>query len=198
MKNQRYKPQAKHWTQDSVRLRPDGVLIRQGASPKPTSGGDNMALCPGSFDPPTDGHINIIERGLRVFDHIVVAVAINRSKKTLFSPEERVEMLKELLKKHKNVTIDSFEGLLVNYCQKKKIGTILRGIRTVSDYEYELQMSLANRILNPKLETIFMMTEGRYSHISSSIIKEVISFGGSGKSMIHPHVEKKIREKIKI
>ena len=156
-----------------------------------------IALCPGSFDPPTDGHINIIDRGLRIFDKIVVAVAINRSKKAVFDPEERVAMLKELLKDKKEIEIDSFEGLLVDYCQKKKISTILRGIRTVSDYEYELQMSLANRILSPYIETIFMMTEGRYSHISSSIIKEVISFGGSGNGMIHPLVEKKLRAKLR-
>lgn len=155
------------------------------------------ALCPGSFDPPTDGHLNIVKRGLKIFDHITVAVAINRSKKTLFTPEERVEMLKELFKETKNVEIDSFEGLLVDYCHKKKIHTILRGIRTVSDYEYELQMSLANRILHPDIETIFMMTEGRYSHISSSIIKEIISFGGTGKGMIHPLVEKKLKEKLR-
>ncbi|MBI2338843.1 MAG: pantetheine-phosphate adenylyltransferase [Deltaproteobacteria bacterium] len=156
-----------------------------------------IALCPGSFDPPTDGHINIIDRGLKIFDRIIVAVAINRSKKTLFEPEERVTMLQELLKDKKNIEIDSFEGLLIDYCRKKKISTILRGIRTVSDYEYELQMSLANRILNPDIETIFMMTEGRYSHISSSIIKEVISFGGSGNGMIHPLVEKKLRAKLR-
>lgn len=155
------------------------------------------AICPGSFDPPTDGHVNIIERGLRIFDHITVAVAINRSKKTLFEPEERVAMLKELLKDKKNVEIDSFEGLLIDYCERKKVQTILRGIRTVSDYEYELQMSLANRIMKPQIETLFMMTEGRFSHISSSIIKEVISFGGSGEGMIHALVEKKLREKLR-
>lgn len=158
---------------------------------------ENIALCPGSFDPPTDGHINIITRGLALFDRIIVAVAASNSKKVIFSPKERVDMLKELLKDKKNVEIDSFEGLLVNYCHKRKIHTILRGIRTVSDYEYELQMSLANRILHPEIETIFMMTEGRYSHISSSIIKEIISFGGSGKGMIHPFVEKKLKEKLK-
>ncbi|MDO8520231.1 MAG: pantetheine-phosphate adenylyltransferase [Deltaproteobacteria bacterium] len=154
-------------------------------------------LCPGSFDPPTNGHINIVERGLKMCDRVVVAVAINRSKKTIFEPEERVEMLKDLLKDKKNVEIDSFEGLLVDYCRKKGIHTILRGIRTVSDYEYELQMSLANRILNPDIETVFMMTEGRFAHISSSIIKEVISFGGSGAGMIHPVVEKKLKEKFR-
>jgi len=157
-----------------------------------------IAICPGSFDPPTDGHINIIERGLEVFDHIIVAVAINRSKKGLFDPSERVEMLTELLKAHKKrITVDSFTGLLVNYCAQKKVKTILRGIRTVSDYEYELQMSLANRILHPDIDTLFMMTEGRYSHISSSIIKEILAFGGSGKGMIHSFVEKKLKEKLK-
>ena len=155
------------------------------------------AICPGSFDPPTDGHVNIVERGLKVFDQIVVAVAINTSKNSGVTPQERVALLKELLKEHKNVEIDSFSGLLADYCHQKKIYTILRGIRTVSDYEYELQMSLANRILHPEIETLFMMTEGKFSHISSSIIKEIISFGGSGTAMIHPLVEKKLREKLR-
>lgn len=153
------------------------------------------AICPGSFDPPTDGHVNIIERGLKIFDHITVAVAINKAKKALFDPAERVDMLTRLLGRRKNISIDSFEGLLANYCERKKVSTILRGIRTVADYEYELQMSLANRILHPELDTVFMMTEGRFSHISSSIIKEVIAFGGSGTGMIHPYVEQKLRDK---
>lgn len=155
------------------------------------------ALCPGSFDPPTDGHINIIERGLEVFDKIVVAVAHNTSKKTIFTPEERVELFQKILGKRKNIEVVTFSGLLVEYCRKRKINTVLRGLRTVADYEYELQMSLANRIMYPDIETLFMMTEGRFSHISSSIIKEVISFGGSGKNMIHPYVEKKLKEKLK-
>ncbi len=155
-----------------------------------------IALCPGSFDPPTDGHINIIERGLEVFDKIVVAVATNTSKKTIFTPEERVALFKKILGKRKNVEVVSFSGLLVEYCRGRKIHTVLRGLRTVADYEYELQMSLANRIMYPDIETVFMMTEGRFSHISSSIIKEVLSFGGSGKGMIHPYVEKKLKEKM--
>ncbi len=154
------------------------------------------ALCPGSFDPPTDGHINIIERGLKMFDKIVVGVAMNTSKKTVFTPEERVELLQKLLSKKKNVEVVTFDGLLVEYCRRRKISTVLRGLRTVADYEYELQMSLANRIMYPDVETIFMMTEGRYSHISSSIIKEVMTFGGSGKGMINPYVEKKLKEKL--
>ena len=156
-----------------------------------------IALCPGSFDPPTDGHINIIERGLKLFDKIVVGVAMNTSKKTIFTPQERVDLLKRLLAKKKNVEVVTFDGLLVEYCRKRKISTVLRGLRTVADYEYELQMSLANRIMYPDVETIFMMTEGRYSHISSSIIKEVMTFGGTGKGMINPYVERKLKEKIR-
>ncbi|MBX7147597.1 pantetheine-phosphate adenylyltransferase [bacterium] len=154
------------------------------------------ALCPGSFDPPTFGHLNIIERGLEIFDKITVLVAINKKKKAFFEPGERVDMLKEIFRGKKRVVVDAYEGLLVDYCHKKKIHTILRGIRTVADYEYELQMSLANRMLHPDIETMFMMTEGRFAHVSSSIIKEVLAFGGSGKQMIHPHVEKRMKEKL--
>lgn len=164
------------------------------AKPKPSV---KRVICPGSFDPPTNGHINIMERALTIFDHVTVAVAYNKSKKAFFDPEERVDMLRELLKKHPNVEVDSFEGLLVNYCRDKGIHTILRGIRTVADYEYELQMSLANRMLVPDIETIFMMTEGRFSHISSSIIKEVIAFGGAGSGMVHPLVEKRLIKKLR-
>ncbi len=159
---------------------------------KPTT-----VICPGSFDPPTNGHLNIIDRALKSFDRVIVAVAINTSKKSVFTPAERVEMLRELFKKSKRVEVDSFEGLLVNYVKKKKCSVILRGLRTVQDYEYEFQMSLANKKLAPEIETIFMMTESEFSHISSSIIKEVIYFGGQGKDMIHPLVEKKLKEKMK-
>jgi pantetheine-phosphate adenylyltransferase len=155
----------------------------------------SVVICPGSFDPPTNGHLNIVERALKHFEKVIVAVAINTSKSSLFTPEERMEMLRQLFKNRRNVEIDSFEGLLVDYVRKKKCAIILRGLRTVQDYEYELQMSLANKKLAPELETIFMMTESAFSHISSSIIKEVIYFGGSGKGMIHPLVEKKLREK---
>lgn len=157
----------------------------------------SIAICPGSFDPPTYGHLNIIERTLKIFDQVIVAVAINKSKQAFFTPEERVSMLRKIIPNRKKVTIDAFDGLLVKYCQKRKIHTIVRGIRTVSDYEFELQMSLANRKLNPKMETLFMMTEGRYSHISSTIIKEVISYGGADGGMIHPYVARKLREKLK-
>jgi pantetheine-phosphate adenylyltransferase len=158
----------------------------------------SIAICPGSFDPPTYGHLNIVERALKLFDKVIVAVAINTSKASVFTPEERVEMLKTLFKNQRNVEVDSFEGLLVNYARSKKSHVILRGLRTVQDYEYELQMSLANKKMAPDIETIFMMTESAFSHISSSIIKEVIYFGGSGKGMIHPLIEKKLKEKFKL
>ncbi|MFA4874363.1 MAG: pantetheine-phosphate adenylyltransferase [bacterium] len=154
------------------------------------------AICAGSFDPPTDGHINIVGRGLKVFDSVVVAVAINTRKAPIFSPEERVDMLREIFRDSKNVEVDSFEGLLVDYARRKGVHTILRGLRTMGDYEYESQMALANKTLDPEIEILYMMTEGKYAHLSSSIIKEIITFGGSGCGMIHPVVEKRLRQKL--
>lgn len=156
-----------------------------------------IAICPGSFDPITNGHLNIIERGLKIFDKLIVAVAINVTKNPIFTVAERLEMLREIYKNSKHVEIDSFEGLLVEYAKKRGVKTILRGIRNMSDYEYESQLVLANKTLDPDLEFIYMMTEGQYAHISSSIIKEVITFGGSGFKMIHPIVEAKLKEKLR-
>jgi pantetheine-phosphate adenylyltransferase len=156
----------------------------------------HACICAGSFDPPTFGHINIIKRGLNVFDHVVVALARNSSKSALFSVDERVDIIQELFKNESRVTVETFEGLLVNYAKERQVFTLLRGIRTVADYEFELQMSLANRILEPSIETVFIMTEGKFSHISSSIIKEVISLGGSGKDMVHPFIEDKLKAKL--
>lgn len=158
---------------------------------------NKVAICPGSFDPPTDGHINIVERALKIFDRVIVAVAVNTSKQPIFTPAERIEMLRQIFRSYKNVEVDQFEGLLANYAKKRGVITILRGIRNMSDYEYEFQMALANKTLDPELEILFMMTEGKYSHLSSSIIKEVLTFGGDGKGMIHPVVEKKLQEKLK-
>lgn len=155
-----------------------------------------IAVCPGSFDPPTDGHLNIVRRALKIFDKVIVAVATNTSKAPIFTPEERFEMLTEIFKKYPNVEIDNFDGLLVDFCKKRNANTILRGIRNMSDYEYEFQMALANKTLYPELEFIFMMTEGEYAHLSSSIIKEIITFGGAGAGMVHPIVEKRLREKL--
>lgn len=158
---------------------------------------NEVAIYPGSFDPPTYGHMNIVERGLKIFKKVIVAVALNTSKKTLLIPEERVKLLKKLFKNKKNVEVDFFEGLLVNYAQSKKAKVVLRGLRTVADYEYELQMSFSNKNLYPEMETLFMMTESRYSHISSTIIKEIAFFGGSIKNLVHPDVEKAIQIKLK-
>lgn len=154
------------------------------------------AIFAGSFDPPTFGHLNILERSLKVFDRVIVAVAADISKAPLFSVDERKQILNEIIPSSPQVEIDNFNGLLVDYAKKKNVRILIRGIRTVADYEYELQMSLANRMMNSEVETVFMMTEGRYSHISSSIIKQVIALGGSGKDMIPELVEKRIREKL--
>jgi pantetheine-phosphate adenylyltransferase len=156
----------------------------------------NSVICAGSFDPPTDGHLNIVERALRIFDHVIIAIAINTTKQSVFTPEERVEILKEIYQDTPNVEFDSFDCLLVEYAKRKGITTIMRGIRNMSDYEYESQMALANKTLDRDVETLYMMTEGKYAHLSSSIIKEIITFGGSLAGMIHPVVERELRKKL--
>lgn len=156
-----------------------------------------IAVCAGSFDPPSVGHINIIERGLNLFDKVIVAVAVNSSKKATFTDAERVTMLKEIFKEAPNVEVDSFsDELLVNYARRKKANILLRGLRTVSDYEYEFQMALANKKLAPELETVFMMTEARYSHLSSSLIKEIVSLGGESEDMLPTGITKKLKSKL--
>lgn len=156
----------------------------------------NLAVYPGTFDPPTFGHVNIIERGLKVFDEIVIAVAGDTMKDALFTPEERVEMLKEIFKDKKNVRVESFVGLLVNYAMGIKARVILRGLRTVADFEYELQMALANKKLYPEIETVFMMTEEYLSYFSSSLIKEIGKLGGRLTGMVPDLVEKRLQEKL--
>jgi pantetheine-phosphate adenylyltransferase len=155
-----------------------------------------VAIYPGSFDPFTNGHINIIERSVRVFDKVIVAVAHNTTKKTTFTIEERVEIIHEIFRNRPEVKVDYFQGLLVEYARKMGTNILLRGMRTVSDFEYELQMALSNKTLYPEIETIFMVTEGAYSYISSSLIKEIITLGGSAKEMIPEIVEKKLKEKL--
>lgn len=155
-----------------------------------------LAIYPGSFDPFTKGHLNIIERGVKVFGQVVVAVAHNVSKKTIFTLEERVEILKEIFKGRGDVKVDYFEGLLVDYAKKMNTNIVLRGMRTVSDFEYELQMALANKTLSPELEIVFMVTDSEFSHISSSVIREVVSLGGSAIKMVPSEVDKKLREKL--
>lgn len=155
-----------------------------------------VAIYPGSFDPFTKGHLNIIERGVKVFDQIIVAVAHNTSKKTVFTVEERVEIINEVFKGRDDVRVDYFEGLLVEYIKKMGTNIVLRGMRTVSDFEFEMQMALANKTLSSELETVFMVTDSEFSHISSSVIKEVISLNGTAPHMVPDIVEKRLREKL--
>jgi len=155
------------------------------------------AIYPGTFDPITFGHINIIKRGLKIFDNIIIAVAIDTTKDILFSVEERLEMIREVMKDENGIKIETFKGLLVDYAKKREISIILRGLRTVQDFEYELQMSLANKKLYPTMETIFMMTEGKFSYFSSSLIKEIAKLGGNLDDMVPKEVQKKLLNKFK-
>jgi pantetheine-phosphate adenylyltransferase len=155
-----------------------------------------LAIYPGSFDPITNGHLDLIERGARLFERLLVAVLINESKQPLFSVEERIAMLKQVVRHLPNVEIDSFHGLLVDYAAAKGASVILRGIRAISDYEYELQMALMNSRLAPDLETVFLMSSEAYSFISSRVIKEVCSLGGKISGLVPPVVEARLKERI--
>ncbi|MGD2187626.1 MAG: pantetheine-phosphate adenylyltransferase [Desulfobacterales bacterium] len=157
-----------------------------------------VAIYPGSFDPVTNGHIDIVKRGLTIFDKIIVSILYNPSKEYLFTLEEREEMLKDSMKKLKNIEIDSFDGLLVDYAASRKAHAILRGLRAMSDFEYEFQMALMNRRLNRDVQTVFLMTGLRWIFTSSSIIKEAIQFGGNIEGMVPPLVQKKLKEKFGI
>ena len=156
----------------------------------------NRAIYPGSFDPITYGHISIVRRSLKIFDEVIIAVAVNTTKKTVFSEQQRVRMIREIFKNEAHVYVDSFQGLLVDYVRRKKAQTILRGIRTVTDFDYEFQMALANKSLDPNVEQVFMMTEGKYLYYSSSIIKEIVSLGGSVRDMVPEVVEKGLIKKL--
>lgn len=155
----------------------------------------NLAIYPGTFDPITKGHLDLIERGLRIFDHIIMAVAEGSYKKTLFTVEERLEMMRDALADKPNVTVDSFQGLLVNYVKSKNAGVVLRGLRAVTDFEYEFQMAMMNRRLEAEIETVFLMTGLRWVFLSSSILKEAAMHGGNIEDMVTPLVYKKLREK---
>jgi pantetheine-phosphate adenylyltransferase len=155
-----------------------------------------LAIYPGSFDPLTRGHVDLIERGSQIFDQLVVGVLTNLDKAPLFSIEERVEMLREVTAGMPNVSVDTFSGLLVDYAVRKKARVILRGIRAFSDYEYELQMALMNRELQPNIETVFLTPAEAYSHISSRLVKEIFQHGGSVKGLVPPVVEERLRQKV--
>lgn len=156
---------------------------------------ERIAIYPGSFDPPTNGHIDMIERGLQIFDKIIVGILINPSKKSLFTMDERKEMFEKSLKNYQNVEIDFFEGLLVDYVAKKNAHAVLRGLRAVSDFEYEFQLAMMNRKLNREIQTVFLMTGLRWVFISSSIVKEAASFGADVSSMVPEPVNRMLVEK---
>lgn len=156
----------------------------------------SVAIYPGSFDPVTNGHLDLIERGEKMFDVLIVAVLRNAEKQPLFTTEERVEMLREATKQWPSVEVDVFEGLLVDYARKRSAGVILRGIRAVSDYEYELQMALMNRKLEPRLETVFMLPGLSYSYLSSKLVREIAQLGGPLKGLVPDIVEQRLRVKV--
>ena len=153
------------------------------------------AFYPGSFDPITNGHLDIVKRASFMFDELVVAVIQNPSKKAFFSLEVRLEMVRASVKMCHNVSVEGFQGLLVDFATKKGLFTVLRGLRAVSDFEYELQMSLTNRAIEDKLETVFLMTDAKYSFISSSLIRQLSEYGGSFEQFVPRYVEKKLKEK---
>lgn len=156
-----------------------------------------IAIYPGTFDPITNGHVDLIQRGLRIFDQIIVAVAMNPKKTSLFTVEERVRMAEEAVKGLGDVKVESFDGLLMDYAREKGATAIIRGLRAVSDFEYELQMALMNRRLDSEVETVFMMPSEEYSYLTSSIVKEVASLNGSTKGLVPEIVEKEFRKKFK-
>ena len=156
----------------------------------------NKAIYPGSFDPVTLGHLDIIERTSKMFDRVIIGVLNNKSKSPLFSVEERVNMLKEVTANLPNVEVQSFEGLLIDFVRKNAARVIVRGLRAITDFEYELQMAQTNRVIAPEVDTIFLTTNLRYSYLSSSIVKEIAEFDGEISAFLHPAVAEKVREKL--
>ena len=154
------------------------------------------ALYPGTFDPPTNGHVDLIQRGSKLFDHLLVAVLINLDKNPLFNVQERVEMLKEITADIPNVSVSTFHGLMVDFARQEGCSAVMRGIRAISDYEYEFQMALMNRRLAPEVETVFLQPAGRYSFVSSRMLKEVSSLGGDVTGLLPPTVLKRVRARL--
>ena len=155
-----------------------------------------LAIYPGTFDPLTSGHVDIIRRGARLFDQIVVAILLNLDKAPLFSVEERVDIARQVFRDQPNVEVDTFEGLLVEYARRRGASAIVRGLRAVSDFEYELQMALMNRRLNSNVETVFMMPAEAYTYVSSRLVKEVFSLGGSIEGLVPEIVKTRLRRKV--
>lgn len=156
---------------------------------------EKIAIYPGTFDPVTNGHIHIVRRAIKIFDKVIIAVATDNYKANIFTNQERVDLLKDCFKDEPKVEIDAFSGLVVEYSEKKKATAIIRGLRAVSDFEYEMQMDAMNRTLNPRLETVFLMTESKYSFLSSTIIKQVAYLGGDVTDLVPEIVAKNLKEK---
>jgi pantetheine-phosphate adenylyltransferase len=155
-----------------------------------------IAIYPGSFDPLTNGHLDLVERGSKIFDELIVAILRNPEKDPLFSLEERRAMVEEMTSRFSNVRVDTFAGLLVEYAAQQKASAVLRGIRAISDYEYELQMAMMNRKLEPQLETVFMMPAETYSYLSSRLVREIAKLGGSVRGLVPAPVEERLRRKL--
>jgi pantetheine-phosphate adenylyltransferase len=155
-----------------------------------------LAVYPGSFDPLTNGHVDIITRGARLFDRIIVSILVNAEKAPLFTMEERVEITREVFKDRPNVEVDTFDGLLVDYVERRNAQVIVRGLRAVSDFEFEFQLALMNQRLNARIQTVFMMPAEQYTYISSRLIKEVVSLGGRVHGLVPQLVEARLRDKI--
>jgi pantetheine-phosphate adenylyltransferase len=155
-----------------------------------------VAIYPGSFDPITNGHLDLIQRGSRLFDRLIVSILRNESKAPLFTVEERIEMLHEVVQVYPNVEVDSFNGLLVDHAAAYNATVLLRGIRAISDYEYELQMALMNRRLRPDIETVFLLAQEAYSFISSRLVKEVFGLGGDISGLVPPSVEARMHQRL--
>ena len=155
-----------------------------------------LAVYPGSFDPLTNGHVDIISRGARLFDRIIVAILVHAEKSPLFTMTERLEIARGVFKDHPNVEVDTFDGLLVDYVQKRRAQVIVRGLRAVSDFEFEFQMALMNQRLAPSVDTVFMMPAERYTYISSRLIKEVFALGGRVNGLVPDVVEARLRDKL--
>ncbi len=156
-----------------------------------------IAVYPGSFDPVTFGHLDIVERGAKVFDKVIVAIGKNRAKSSLFSIDERLELLQTVTSNFPNVEVDSFNGLLVDYMKSKQANTIIKGLRAISDFEYELQMASINKKLDDSIETFFMMTNNKYSYLSSSIVKDIAKYGATVSDLVPLVVEDALRKKFK-
>ncbi|MBS1493314.1 MAG: pantetheine-phosphate adenylyltransferase [Bacteroidetes bacterium] len=155
------------------------------------------AIYPGTFDPVTNGHLDIIERASKLFDKVIITIAVNSSKKPLFTKDERMDMIKNVTKKFKNVSVDVFDGLLVSYAKKKKASVIIRGLRAISDFDYEFQIALTNRKLVPEVNTIFLMPSEKYSFLNSSLVRELASYHADVKQFVPDYVFKKLKEKFK-